>query len=172
MAYVHRLILLALAIAHASAAEIAPAALIDTGSTLGYGELEVCTLLSAFALLHACHWVQLCTCNFCRTPYRSRTQTTENWHTQNLQEEWRGETIHLSWAPRAFLLKGFLTDEECDYLVDKVRHGTPGKQRPLIHRLIRPPKHLAAGRPYPSTTISAASLLQLYACTQPHLNSC
>lgn len=146
MAYVHRLILLALAIAHASAAEIASEALIGTGSTLGYGELEVCALLQALTLLHACRWVQLCTCNFCRTPNRSGTQTTENLHTHYLQEEWRGETIHLSWAPRAFLLKGFLSDEECDYLVDKVRHCTPGTQRPFIHHLmLRPLKHHAAG---------------------------
>lgn len=34
-----------------------------------------------------------------------------------LEEEWRGEIIHLSWSPRAFLLKGFLSDEECDFLV-------------------------------------------------------
>uniref|UniRef100_A0A7S3QKD7 procollagen-proline 4-dioxygenase n=1 Tax=Dunaliella tertiolecta TaxID=3047 RepID=A0A7S3QKD7_DUNTE len=34
-----------------------------------------------------------------------------------LQEEWRGEVIHLSWSPRAFLLKGFLSDEECDHLI-------------------------------------------------------
>ena len=39
------------------------------------------------------------------------------------QEEWRGEVIHLSWSPRAFLLKGFLTDEECDHIIEKVRHA-------------------------------------------------
>ncbi len=37
-----------------------------------------------------------------------------------MQEEWRGEVIHLSWAPRAFLLKGFLSDEECDHLIKLV----------------------------------------------------
>ena len=36
------------------------------------------------------------------------------------QEEWHGEVIHLSWKPRAFLYKKFLTDEECDYLKAKV----------------------------------------------------
>ncbi|PNH09081.1 Prolyl 4-hydroxylase subunit alpha-1 [Tetrabaena socialis] len=36
-----------------------------------------------------------------------------------LKEEWRGEVIHLSWSPRAFLLKGFLSDEECDHIVSK-----------------------------------------------------
>lgn len=36
------------------------------------------------------------------------------------QEEWRGEVIHLSWSPRAFLLRGFLSDEECDHLVAQV----------------------------------------------------
>jgi prolyl 4-hydroxylase len=28
-------------------------------------------------------------------------------------------SIHLSWEPRAFLLKGFLSDEECDHLIKK-----------------------------------------------------
>lgn len=39
------------------------------------------------------------------------------------QEEWRGEIIHLSWSPRAFLLKGFLSDEECEHIIAKVRGG-------------------------------------------------
>ncbi|GBF89340.1 prolyl 4-hydroxylase-like protein [Raphidocelis subcapitata] len=33
-----------------------------------------------------------------------------------LQEEWRGEVVRLSWRPRAFLFKRFLSDEECDHL--------------------------------------------------------
>ncbi|GMH44394.1 hypothetical protein BSKO_12346 [Bryopsis sp. KO-2023] len=33
-----------------------------------------------------------------------------------LKEEWRGEVIQISWAPRAFLLKNFLSMEECEYL--------------------------------------------------------
>ncbi|GFR41472.1 hypothetical protein Agub_g2162 [Astrephomene gubernaculifera] len=36
-----------------------------------------------------------------------------------LQEEWRGEIVHLSWSPRAFLLKGFLSDEECEHIISK-----------------------------------------------------
>ncbi|MEW5303088.1 MAG: hypothetical protein WDW38_001412 [Sanguina aurantia] len=50
--------------------------------------------------------------------------TTGTGHTVGfgeLKEEWRGEVIHLSWAPRAFLLKGFLSDEECDHLVELAR---------------------------------------------------
>jgi len=35
-----------------------------------------------------------------------------------LEEEWRGEVVHLSWAPRAFLLKGFLSPEECDHIIN------------------------------------------------------
>ena len=27
----------------------------------------------------------------------------------------------LSWSPRSFLLKGFLTDEECEYMIKKAR---------------------------------------------------
>lgn len=38
-----------------------------------------------------------------------------------LEEEWRGEVIRLSWSPRAFLLKGFLTDDECKHLIKEVR---------------------------------------------------
>lgn len=37
-----------------------------------------------------------------------------------MQEEWHGEVIHLSWRPRAFLYKRFLTDEECDHVRNKV----------------------------------------------------
>lgn len=44
------------------------------------------------------------------------------------QEEWRGEVVHLSWSPRAFLLKGFLSDEECDHLIKLVR-GAAGARR-------------------------------------------
>eukprot|EP01026_Neomeris_dumetosa_P079404 TRINITY_DN86746_c0_g1_i4.p1 TRINITY_DN86746_c0_g1~~TRINITY_DN86746_c0_g1_i4.p1 ORF type:complete len:349 (-),score=30.08 TRINITY_DN86746_c0_g1_i4:213-1193(-) len=33
------------------------------------------------------------------------------------KEQWRGEIIRLSWEPRAYLLKNFLSDEECEYLV-------------------------------------------------------
>jgi hypothetical protein len=35
----------------------------------------------------------------------------------SVQEEWRGEIIQLSWQPRSYLLKGFLTHEECDHLI-------------------------------------------------------
>ncbi|EFJ44873.1 hypothetical protein VOLCADRAFT_82641 [Volvox carteri f. nagariensis] len=38
-----------------------------------------------------------------------------------LKEEWRGEVIHLSWSPRAFLLKGFLSDEECEHIIAKAK---------------------------------------------------
>lgn len=39
------------------------------------------------------------------------------------QEEWRGKVIRLSWKPRAFLFKQFLSDEECDHLVKMARAG-------------------------------------------------
>lgn len=38
-----------------------------------------------------------------------------------VQEEWRGEVEEVSWSPRAFLLKGFLSDDECSHLINKVR---------------------------------------------------
>eukprot|EP00798_Chlamydomonas_sp_ICE-L_P028071 gene28069-31175_t len=34
-----------------------------------------------------------------------------------LEEEWRGEIIHLSWSPRAFLVKNFMSPEECEHLI-------------------------------------------------------
>eukprot|EP00884_Botryococcus_braunii_P010482 jgi/Botrbrau1/19435/Bobra.0338s0058.2 len=39
----------------------------------------------------------------------------------NGKEAWRGEVIEVSWKPRAFLFKKFLTWDECDYLVRKAR---------------------------------------------------
>ena len=36
------------------------------------------------------------------------------------QELWRGEVKQLSWNPRSFLLKGFLSDKECEYMINKV----------------------------------------------------
>ncbi|KAF6256843.1 hypothetical protein COO60DRAFT_1471072 [Scenedesmus sp. NREL 46B-D3] len=32
-------------------------------------------------------------------------------------ETWRGEIEQLSWKPRAFLIKGFLSDDECDHII-------------------------------------------------------
>eukprot|EP00877_Chromochloris_zofingiensis_P001599 jgi/Chrzof1/1143/Cz01g42060.t1 len=34
------------------------------------------------------------------------------------QEEWRGEVIQLSWSPRAYVFKKFMSDEECDHLIN------------------------------------------------------
>lgn len=36
-------------------------------------------------------------------------------------DAWSGEKRLLSWAPRAFLLKDFLSADECDYLIEKAR---------------------------------------------------
>jgi hypothetical protein len=45
----------------------------------------------------------------------------------NRQEEWRGEVTLLSWRPRAFLYRGFLSDEECDHIIALVsRAGVVG----------------------------------------------
>ena len=40
------------------------------------------------------------------------------------QEEWRGEVEQVSWSPRAFLYKKFLSEEECDHLINHVRYQT------------------------------------------------
>ena len=37
-----------------------------------------------------------------------------------LQDKWIGEVVELSWQPRAFLFKKFLTDEECEHIINKV----------------------------------------------------
>ena len=39
-----------------------------------------------------------------------------------LQDHWTGEVIELSWEPRAFLFKKFMTDQECDHLIEKVSY--------------------------------------------------
>lgn len=41
------------------------------------------------------------------------------------QEEWRGEIEQLSWKPRAFLVKGFLSEAEADHIINMVRGGCP-----------------------------------------------
>ena len=38
-----------------------------------------------------------------------------------LQEEWRGEVEQVSWSPRAYIFKKFLSDAECDHLINNVR---------------------------------------------------
>lgn len=37
-----------------------------------------------------------------------------------VQDKWRGEVVELSWEPRAFLFKKFMSDEECDSIIAKV----------------------------------------------------
>lgn len=37
------------------------------------------------------------------------------------QEQWRGEVVRLSWKPRAYVLKRFLTDAEADHIINLVR---------------------------------------------------
>eukprot|EP00878_Enallax_costatus_P015111 GHUV01015823.1.p1 GENE.GHUV01015823.1~~GHUV01015823.1.p1 ORF type:complete len:220 (+),score=29.90 GHUV01015823.1:209-868(+) len=34
-----------------------------------------------------------------------------------LEEQWHGEIVQLSWSPRAYVIKGFLTDAECDHII-------------------------------------------------------
>lgn len=44
-------------------------------------------------------------------------QHTDQLH--HLQDHWTGEVIELSWQPRAFLFKKFMTEAECDHLIEK-----------------------------------------------------
>lgn len=39
------------------------------------------------------------------------------------QIEWSGEVQHISWQPRVFLYKKFLSDQECDHLMTKGASG-------------------------------------------------
>lgn len=41
------------------------------------------------------------------------------------QEEWRGRVEQVSWSPRAFLYRGFLSDEECEAMIS----GTTGRMQ-------------------------------------------
>ncbi len=52
------------------------------------------------------------------------------------QVEWRGEMVEVSWKPRAFLLKNFLTEDEVTHLVSKVPPGRAGP-RPRSARRAR-----------------------------------
>ena len=57
------------------------------------------------------------------------------------QIEWTGEVIQLAWKPRIFLYKKFLSDAECDHLVNKGRSGiTPSE--------VLTPAHLLRARTY------------------------
>lgn len=52
-------------------------------------------------------------------------------HRAGKQVEWDGEVEQLSWAPRLFLYKRFLSDAECDHLIDKVPLASPHNIMPL-----------------------------------------
>ena len=40
------------------------------------------------------------------------------------QEDWRGVVEQISWTPRAFLYRKFLSEEECDELIKGVSRST------------------------------------------------
>lgn len=49
-----------------------------------------------------------------------------------LQVEWRGEILQLSWSPRAYHLKGFLSDEECEHIKKIVSNSSNSSQHILL----------------------------------------
>jgi hypothetical protein len=58
----------------------------------------------------------------CKKPPHLIPPTSNIHHAKkNKQEEWRGEVIRLSWKPRAFLFKRFLSEAECDHIIAIVR---------------------------------------------------
>eukprot|EP00798_Chlamydomonas_sp_ICE-L_P012778 gene12778-16035_t len=75
----------------------------------------------------------LCLCLCFTSVYAFDASVTGSGHSVGfgeLEEEWRGEVIHLSWNPRAFLLKGFLSEEECDHIIEtaKPNLGEPSSE--------------------------------------------
>ena len=50
-------------------------------------------------------------------------------HCPSLQDFWEGEVVEVSWKPRVFLFKGFLSEEECDHMIDIVSVGTCAHRR-------------------------------------------
>lgn len=97
---------LAASSAWASKDALPKGALAGSGHTVGYGELRV-----RHASQLRCSGTSSC--------------ASLTLFTTNVQEEWRGEIIPLSWSPRAFLLRGFLSDEEADHLIKLVSARSP-----------------------------------------------
>lgn len=46
-----------------------------------------------------------------------------------MQPTWRGEIVQLSWSPRAYLLKGFLSDAEADHIIE---HASPKMEKSTV----------------------------------------
>lgn len=68
-----------------------------------------------------------------------------------LKEEWRGEVIQLAWEPRAYLLRGFLEDEECEHLKKLV--GAMGTGF-CLHRLLVATRRCNGGKePWSSSSV-------------------
>jgi prolyl 4-hydroxylase len=83
-----------------------------TDGSVGYGEVgKVNTLLlrkrlSAYLLVFKPRF----SCN--------GTNPSLTKFNQTMQEIWRGKVEQISWEPRAFLFHNFLSEEECDHLID------------------------------------------------------
>jgi hypothetical protein len=56
----------------------------------------------------------------CTAPWaacqRATQPSTAGARNQQRQADWRGEIVQLSWRPRAYHLKGLLSDEECEHI--------------------------------------------------------
>jgi hypothetical protein len=57
-------------------------------------------------------------------------------HHDDLQETWRGEIEQLSWQPRAFLIKGFLSDDECDHIIRIVSNSSSSSSSSWKHFML------------------------------------
>ncbi|KAI8466500.1 MAG: hypothetical protein J3K34DRAFT_524498 [Monoraphidium minutum] len=72
--------------------------------------------LRCLCVAWACALAALACCMPCATGFSVEPGGTMGYGT--LKEEWRGEVRRLSWNPRAILFKHFLSDEECDHLIN------------------------------------------------------
>ena len=69
---------------------------------------------------HACSVLAHTSCRFWRCSHKDCLA---------LQDFWEGEVVEVSWKPRVFLFKGFLSEEECDHMIDIVSVCDCARQR-------------------------------------------
>lgn len=75
-----------------------------------------------------------------------------------LQVEWRGEILQLSWSPRAYHLKGFLSDEECEHIKKIVSNSSNSSQHHILLAMFL--LHVPA--------VGSSCWLVLLSCMHPH----
>ncbi len=67
-----------------------------------------------------------------------------DWHKSEIhapQIEWTGEVVQLAWKPRIFLYKKFLSDAECDHLINKGKKDIKASEVPCCAPTLDPGQH-------------------------------